>query len=224
MLSLLPNPAYANVHQIAAVHLKNVIKSSWCPPADKDVTPLPPNDRDAIKDTLVQYMCSPLPPALKPQIAESISIISEHDYPQKWGNLLPSLVSKFSDPASLSGVLSALNSILKRFRYVERNDDVYKDLKYTLELLQAPLLALATSLKANLATGGLEALKQARLVSRVFFSLNWLDLPEYFEDNVSSWMDVMKAFLSPPAGELDEDRPSDAEEVRAFQKLCESNT
>lgn len=98
VLSLLPNPSYGAVHQIAAVHLKNVIKQSWSPAETSNHKPLPSTDRESIKDTLVQYMCSPLPPALKPQIAESIAIVSEYDYPKQWPNLLPSLVSKFSDP------------------------------------------------------------------------------------------------------------------------------
>jgi len=29
-----------------------------------------------------------------------------------------------------------------------------------------------------------------RTMARIFFSLNWQDLPEYFEDHMAEWMEV----------------------------------
>jgi exportin-2 (importin alpha re-exporter) len=57
-------------------------------------------------------------------------------------NLEQLMATAQPDMNVLNGALSTANSILKRFRYVERSDTLYKDILYTLELLQQPLLAL----------------------------------------------------------------------------------
>ena len=38
-------------------------------------------------------------------------------------------------------------------------------------------------------------LESLRLICRIWFSLNWLDLPEYFEDHMKEWMDEFAKFL-----------------------------
>ena len=50
-----------------------------------------------------------------------------------------------------------------------------------------------------------------RLICRIWFSLNWLDLPEYFEDHMKEWMDEFAKFLSyeNPSLEVDEVRLSE---------------
>ncbi|GMI16271.1 hypothetical protein TrLO_g11928 [Triparma laevis f. longispina] len=203
------DPSVSGIKHIAVVHLKNVIKNNW---VESD-TPVPEVDRPTLKTNLVDLM-SVAPTNIKAQLATSITLISSHDYPKNWPELLPSLISKFSNPLNLLGVLETLNSILKRFRYVERNDAIYIDLKYTLDLLQAPLLGLATSLNGVIEQNRGEILKCIRLVCRIFFSLNWLDLPEFFEDNVASWMGLFKSWLELTTSDEDEDEASEEEKVK----------
>jgi exportin-2 (importin alpha re-exporter) len=40
------------------------------------------------------------------------------------------------------------------------------------------------------------AIESLRLMSRVFFSLNWQDLPAFFEDNISVWMTEFAKLLT----------------------------
>jgi exportin-2 (importin alpha re-exporter) len=40
------------------------------------------------------------------------------------------------------------------------------------------------------------AMETHRLMARIFFSLNWQTLPEYFEDNIQFWMAEFAKFLS----------------------------
>ena len=37
-----------------------------------------------------------------------------------------------------------------------------------------------------------------RTIARIFFSLNWQDLPEYFEDHMAEWMEVRDDNFPPP--------------------------
>ena len=103
------------VRQAAAVHFKNMVKGG-------------------------SLMCT-VPPALQSQCSESIALIAAVDFPERWDNLLPDLISKFTDHNwdIVNGVLLTANSILKRFRFVQRSDALYADILYVLQRIQEPL-------------------------------------------------------------------------------------
>ena len=177
-------------------------------------------------------MCT-VPSQIQSQLSESISLIAAVDYPQQWANLLQELVQQFNstDPSVLIGILKTANSIFKRFRYVARSDELYTVIHYTLQGIQAPLLATfkmlgqavdATPNDRTRLTTHFEAL---RLISRIFFSLNYQDLPEFFEDNMEAWMTDFGKYLSYKnpvlVDEDEEDEPSaiDKLQVAIIQNL-----
>jgi exportin-2 (importin alpha re-exporter) len=61
-----------------------------------------------------------VPTTLKRQLAASIALVAESDFPAKWPTLLPELVAKLgtSDSVGVNGVLSSLHSITKRYVHV----------------------------------------------------------------------------------------------------------
>jgi hypothetical protein len=44
---------------------------------------------------MVNYMCT-MPPNVQRMVSEALSLISKHDFPAQWTELLPELVSKFT--------------------------------------------------------------------------------------------------------------------------------
>ena len=104
-----------------------------------------------IKDNLVSLMCT-VPPQLQSQCSESIALIASSDFPAKWDNLLSNLIAKFADPNwdVVNGVLLTANSILKRFRYVQRSDAMYVDILYVLQRVQELLTKLFTTIVGHL--------------------------------------------------------------------------
>lgn len=193
------------IRQSAAIHFKNIVKKGWNAEAEDgtDGIIISNDDRCVIKNYLVELMCT-VPPQIQAQCSESISLIAAVDFPANWGNLLPELVQKFNSPecAVVNGVLLTANSILKRFRFVQRSDTLYKDILYVLERLQAPLLTLfqSTSQAVKAYSNNILQLKPRfsalRYMCRIFFSLTWQDLPEYFEDHMSEWMEEFSKFLN----------------------------
>jgi exportin-2 (importin alpha re-exporter) len=189
------------VRQAAAVHFKNMVKGGWAPNDEDDDgrvrCVIPESDRALIKDNLVSLMCT-VPPQLQSQCSESIAIIASSDFPARWDNLLADLISKFSDPDwnVVNGVLLTANSILKRFRYVQRSDALYADILYVLQRLQEPLTRLFVGITAQLdgvdiagdIIGLTARLSALRSIDRIFYSLNYQDLPEFFEDHMGEWM------------------------------------
>lgn len=148
-------------------------------------------------------MCK-VPPQIKAQCTETISLIAANDFPNNWLTLLPEIVQKFNspDPAIVNGVLQTANSILKRFRYEQRTDALYADIIYTLNILQAPLLSLfkTTGQAIQSFPDNVSQLRPRfetlQLICRIFYSLNIQDLPEYFEDHMAEWMKEFSKYLT----------------------------
>lgn len=147
-------------------------------------------------------MCT-IPPSIQAQASESISLIAQVDWPNKWDNLLPELVHKFSspDPAVVNGVLLTANSIMRRFRYAQKSDALYSDIVYALQHVQAPLLSLfiqtgkAVDAYRNDKAQLVPRLESIRIICRIFYSLNYQDMPEFFEDHIQEWMGEFSKYL-----------------------------
>jgi exportin-2 (importin alpha re-exporter) len=219
----------SSVRQAASVLFKNFVKKNWNVDAEtEDLIPISQEERNLIKSNLVQLM-STAPPLIQSQCSEAISLIADVDFPAKWTNLLPDLIAKFNtnDINVLNGSLSTANSILKRFRYVERSDALYEDILYTLKLLQEPLLALFQHVGVvveALANSDDRAQRDLYLVSlrtmcRIFYSLNYQDLPEYFEDHITEWMTEFAKYLRYPKSQTsdddDDEKPSSIDRLQA---------
>lgn len=96
---------------------------------------------------------------------------------------------------------SSRSSIFKRFRYVQRSDELYSVILFTLNGIQAPLLSLFKSIGqavdalANDRAQLLPRFEALRLIARIFYSLNYQDLPEFFEDHMKEWMTDFAKYL-----------------------------
>jgi len=216
------------IRQAAAVHFKNIVKKGWDTDAEdgNDGIDISDHDRTLIKQHLVELMCT-VPHQLQAQCSEAISLIAAVDFPSKWDNLLPELVQKFNapNPDVVNGVLLTANSIFKRFRYQQRSDSLYADIIYVLEKIQAPLLTLfrstgqAVEAYANDKIQLRPRITALRTMCRIFFSLNFQDLPEYFEDHMSEWMEEFSKYLNYNNPLLtdknEEDEPSPIDDLQA---------
>jgi exportin-2 (importin alpha re-exporter) len=220
--------ADAAVRQAAAVHFKNIVKKGWDESREDgtDGIVISPQDRNTIKSHLVELMCT-VPHQIQAQISESIALIAAVDYPKNWDDLLPKLVQQFNstDLNVLNGVLKTANSIFKSFRYVGRSDDLYHVIVYTLEKIQEPLLTLFVSMgKAVEAYPNDPAqlkprFEALRTISRIFYSLVYQDLPEFFEDHMGQWMAEFAKYLqykNPVLSDADEElEPSPIDTLQA---------
>ena len=191
------------IRQSASVTFKNAIKRRWNPDEDSSDSPIPPCDRGPLKDHLVALMCTASPDVQR-LLAEAISLIAKADFPDQWTNLLPQLVEKLQSGNLhiINGVMLTANSILKRYRYSFESDALLIELSYCLKGFQEPLLKTFMQLGGMMAVAEhdpaqmLILLETLRLCCRVYFSLNFQDIPEYFEDNIKPWMTEFLKYLS----------------------------
>lgn len=231
-LALSNDPKDVAIRQTASVLFKNLIKNRWKPIEDDQITPIALGDRDLIKTHVIDLMCI-TPSDVQNQLAEAVTLISKHDFPNNWEGLLPQLVSRLGSSQDLfvtKGVILTANSIMKRFRYVYRSDVLYAELLICLQGFQVPLLQqyqASSELVTRYTNNKLELVtifETLRLMSRIFFSLNWQDIPEYFEDNVIAWMTEFAKYLTYHNPILvDEDEESEPGPIEKLQAAILEN-
>uniref|UniRef100_A0A0D9UYL1 Importin N-terminal domain-containing protein n=1 Tax=Leersia perrieri TaxID=77586 RepID=A0A0D9UYL1_9ORYZ len=224
LLGLASSPRHDLQARLAAsVYFKNLLRRRWPKPsADGDDAcgdHLPPNDCAIIKAHLLQLLLT-APPLIQAQLSEALAAAAASDFPSKWESLLPSIVSSLGTALSAGDVpatnplLAAAASLFTRFRNTFDNNAIRIDLKYSLDNFAAPLLEVFLSTSRRLQAAAATVTRPEsrpvfeclRLCCEIFYSLNSIDLPEFFEDHMREWMTEFRAFLTtsyPPALEAD---------------------
>ncbi|OIW16765.1 hypothetical protein TanjilG_05499 [Lupinus angustifolius] len=234
VLRLIAEPSIdEQIRQAAAVNFKNHLRHRWSP-SDDNVAAIGDSEKGQIKSLIVPLMLS-ASPKIQSQLSEALALISNHDFPKSWPDLLPELVanlqkvSQASDYASINGILGTANSIFKKFRYQYKTNDLLLDLKYCLDNFAAPLLEIflkTASLIDSAANSGANLrplFESQRLCCRIFYSLNFQELPEFFEDHMNQWMTEFRKYLTTSYPALEGSGPDGVavvDELRAA--VCEN--
>ncbi|KAL1549740.1 exportin-2-like [Salvia divinorum] len=213
VLRLVAEPAVdEQIRQSAAVNFKNHLKARWAQnPDDPDRLVVPDTEKDQIKGLIVRLMVTATP-KIQAQLSEALTVIGNHDFPKQWRALLPELVvtmdelSQANDYVSVNGVLATVDSLLKKFRYEYKTNDLLLDLKYCLDNFARPLLEVfqrtAQYLDHAVASGSANAallksyIDSQTLCCWIFHSFNYMDLPEFFEDHMNEWMVEFNKYLT----------------------------
>ncbi|KAK1559825.1 hypothetical protein Q3G72_018825 [Acer saccharum] len=228
------------IRHAAAVNFKNHLRYRWAPSSDSNsgytLVPILDPEKEQIKALIVTLMLSSTP-RIQSQLSEALAVIGKHDFPKSWPTLLPELVanlraaSQSNDYVSINGILGTANSIFKKFRYQYKTNDLLLDLKYCLDNFCIPLLEIflrtAALIDHTVGIGGPAAtlkplFESQRLCCRIFYSLNFQELPEFFEDHMKEWMGEFKKYLttSYPALESSSDGLGVVDELKAA--VCEN--
>ena len=144
------------------------------------------------------------PPSIQKQLSDAVSIIGKSDFPDKWPNLFNEIDEKFAtgDFTIINGILQTAHSLFKKYRYEFRSNQLFSEIKLVLDKLAAPITTLMSNLMAfqQQHKDNIEALKiilsSINFICKIFYSLNFQDLPEFFEDNMATWMNTFHELLS----------------------------
>jgi len=186
--------------QAAATFFKNYVRKHW-----DSTTTISVEEKEATKDAVVDLMLTVDGP-LRRLVSAALYEISSQDFPDNWPKLLPTLVQKLQnpDPVQVNGVLKVCNSIFKRFRSQVGSDTVLKQLIGIFAVFSNPLLIIFKmtlhSIEENMSNP--KALQviftSMRLLCGIFYSLSYVDLPEFFEDNLGTFFTGFKGLLTFP--------------------------
>uniref|UniRef100_A0A6B2KX00 Importin N-terminal domain-containing protein n=1 Tax=Arcella intermedia TaxID=1963864 RepID=A0A6B2KX00_9EUKA len=181
----------------AATLFKNYVKQCW------ENGTITDGEKDEIRKILPPFMLS-VPQTFQKLISASLNIISEVDYPRNWPNLLPGLVEQLksaTDFRVIMGILKVINSIFKRYRHQLNSDEVLTEIKYSLEQFYTPLVELfknsVTQFEAHKTNPDalLQLFTALKSIANIFYSLNSVDIPEQFEDNLAIWFPSFQKFI-----------------------------
>ncbi|KAM9372228.1 exportin-2 isoform 1-T1 [Phaethornis superciliosus] len=225
LLTLLEKSQENVIKVCASVTFKNYIKRNWRIVEDEP-NKICESDRVAIKANIVPLMLSS-PEQIQKQLSDAISIIGREDFPQKWPDLLTEMVNRFQsgDFHVINGVLRTAHSLFKRYRHEFKSNELWSEIKLVLDAFALPLTNLfkATielcSTHANDASALKVLFSSLILIAKLFYSLNYQDLPEFFEDNMETWMTNFHSLLTLDNKLLQTDLVSNA--IQFLASVCE---
>ncbi|XP_010013451.1 PREDICTED: exportin-2 isoform X2 [Nestor notabilis] len=225
LLTLLEKSQENVIKVCASVTFKNYIKRNWRIVEDEP-NKICESDRIAIKANIVPLMLSS-PEQIQKQLSDAISIIGREDFPQKWPDLLTEMVNRFQsgDFYVINGVLRTAHSLFKRYRHEFKSNELWTEIKLVLDGFALPLTNLfkATielcSTHANDASALKVLFSSLILIAKLFYSLNFQDLPEFFEDNMETWMTNFHSLLTLDNKLLQTDLVSNA--IQFLASVCE---
>ncbi|XP_071836903.1 exportin-2-like isoform X2 [Apostichopus japonicus] len=182
------------VRQAAAITFKNFVKRSWRI-IEGEPTKICEEDRGLIKKQIIDLMLS-VPEQLQRQLSDAIGFIGREDFPYQWPDLMQQMTSKFltGNFPVINGILRTAHSLFKRYRHEFKSNELWTEIKLVLDNFAKPLMDLFVATMSQLVTHekDLNAVKilysSLTLIAKVFYSLNYQDLPEFFEDNMETWM------------------------------------
>ncbi|CAJ0597709.1 unnamed protein product [Cylicocyclus nassatus] len=135
---------------------------------------------------------------LQSQLSHAVHLMAKRDFPERWPSLVPALAEqlKVDDLGRLVASLLAMDQLFKKFRYESKSTALWTELKSCLLTVREPLTRVYAKMLEFIpqrstmsAESVVQWLEILCLVSKVFHSLCFQDLPEYFEDNIKPWMD-----------------------------------
>ncbi|KAF4798341.1 hypothetical protein TURU_065107 [Turdus rufiventris] len=212
--------------RIVGILVRTVLKINHLFKVEDEPNKICELDRIAIKANIVPLMLSS-PEQIQKQLSDAISIIGREDFPQKWPDLLTEMVNRFQsgDFHVINGVLRTAHSLFKRYRHEFKSNELWTEIKLVLDAFALPLTNLfkATielcSTHANDASALKVLFSSLILIAKLFYSLNFQDLPEFFEDNMETWMTNFHSLLTLDNKLLQTDLVSNA--IQFLASVCE---
>ena len=218
-----------NVRLAAAIVFKNFVKRNWRVVEDRP-NKIADVDRDLIKELVVGLMLK-TPENIQRQLSDSITIIGQEDFPNKWQGLIPEMVEYFKsgDFHKINGVLRTAHSLTKRYRHEFKSQELWTEILFVLKNFAAPFTELFQStmqlaLQYSQNPQALAVLfSSLLLICKIFQSLTSQDLPDEFADtNLEPWMTHFHSLLTTDNKLMEEEgdeEPSSLENIKA--QICE---
>ncbi|KAK7018654.1 importin-alpha export receptor [Paramarasmius palmivorus] len=206
----------------ASVYLKNLVKLRW----EEDVQPLAEQDKATLRSQLVPAMLqfsAPQDKGIRAQVAESVALIAELDFPSKWPDLIDQLVGSLqtSDSNTILGVLHTAHSIFRQWRAHVRSDQLFTEINLVISKFMNPFLDLfrrtATHLlKTALPTPEKSVQTQCMiLLVEIYHDFTCQDIPPAIEDThkefftgESGWFPMFMAWDPDDLRNNDPDEPT----------------
>ena len=168
-----------------------------------------------IKENILELMLN-AENDLLPNIIEMVKIIVQgaNGYLVIWPKLMDSIgeILNKHDFTKSKHVYNLITKIIKRYHIESKSDSLFREIIYTMDKICKPMTEDAINIikffnSYNNNNNGLNNNNDALLkqclqimnkIMSIFYSLNYQDFPEFFEDNLNSWIAILNDTLLLP--------------------------
>ncbi|CAF4164144.1 unnamed protein product [Rotaria sp. Silwood2] len=221
------------IRRASVITFKNFVKRNW-PSLDASsstTNPISIRDRNHIKEHIIDLMTRS-PEHIQQQLSDAITVIGKCDFPDQWPTLLDTMVRQFQQPStrnsfqSINGVLKTAHSLFERYRYEQKSDELWLEIKLVLEKFAPAFTDLFKSLMAYYPQKESDIIEMKNIFDslyvciKIFYDLNAQELPEHFEDNLTLYMTHFMTLLSYDHPNLHSDRHDSGILDRVKTEIC----
>lgn len=250
------------VRQAAAIQLKNICRECWVERLSfggiaaagttaEDGTPakaplLDEGDKAGLRTNLVEALLAEPEKSVRDLLAETLHSMAIHDFPDKWPNLLPTLLQQISLSSDGSQALRVHNALLALRKICKRYEYKSKEQRGPLNdiVLQSfPLLLPLAQRLSDPNEHSLEAAMMLKQILKIFWSSTQFYLPSgvggndggasaggggqstaenaFQPEKMQPWFDILRAVLVKPLPEAStglepRNQPTTVEERNAW--------
>ncbi|EJW87827.1 hypothetical protein WUBG_01263 [Wuchereria bancrofti] len=185
----------------SAVSLKNFVRENWN--KEKCLVEINDEERSQLRSRALESMLS-TSGNIQKQLSQVVCVMGKHDFPEEWPDLITILAQNLTgiDLDKLTSTLYTLDELCKKYRYEVKSNRLWQELVIVLQAIAAPLTDLFAKMIECIPNKDLMSEAQCRawievttLITKCFHSLCSQDLPEYFEDHLSTWINGFMALL-----------------------------
>uniref|UniRef100_A0A915DYI5 Exportin-2 n=1 Tax=Ditylenchus dipsaci TaxID=166011 RepID=A0A915DYI5_9BILA len=219
------------IRMAASLVLKNFVRENW-------QCPLLEDEREELRKAILESLFE-LPTIYRRQMSATVCLIGKYDFPEKWPRLIEVIgecLTSAADFDKLVTALSTLEELVKRYRHEMKSNKLWTEINFVLKAVAEPLTQLYSKMLLYMPAENAADTMSTRdrlswldivlLSLKIYHSLVSQDLPEYFEDNLTSWMNGNLQLLKMKLPSIEE--IADDSEANALDKLkcviCEITT
>eukprot|EP01112_Ceratiomyxa_fruticulosa_P010852 TRINITY_DN2888_c0_g1_i1.p1 TRINITY_DN2888_c0_g1~~TRINITY_DN2888_c0_g1_i1.p1 ORF type:complete len:1156 (-),score=266.57 TRINITY_DN2888_c0_g1_i1:100-3441(-) len=204
-----PNPGYIvllfqivgtndfdiSLRQAAVIYLKNLINARWENEAPAPTNPstsiyFPQQDKEFIKEHIIDALTQSNIKRIKVQLASIISSIAKIDFPVKWPNFIPKIITLISTQSVplIQGACTCVLMAFKKYEFMnttgERSKSMHQICPQIFPLLLQVLLHFGPMTDVD--SGNI-----VKTICKIFYSTTHSGVPPYFlEGSIHDWLNI----------------------------------
>ncbi|CAF3964624.1 unnamed protein product [Rotaria sordida] len=128
---------------------------------------------------------------IQQQLFDAITVIGKCDFPDQWPTFLDTMVRQFQQLStqnsfqSINGVLKTVHLLFERYRYEQKLDELWLEIKLVLEKFAPAFTELFKVIEMK------NIFDLLYVCIKIFYDLNAQELAEHFEDNLTLYMTLL---------------------------------
>jgi len=190
------------MRQAASIHFKNLVGKAWDPRREESAR-LHEEDKATVRANVLEALIQS-PDIIRRQLVECMKVVINADYPEKWPDLLPTLLSymQTDDVPRVFGAVQVIMLLCRKYEFKDK--DEREVLAPVIDAAFPRLLAmLQTLLAMEDRRGDTQLAGLVKLIVKTYWSATYLDIPAPLmrPEVYGAWITCMHRIIVMPVPE-----------------------